>query len=187
MGKKAKVFTAVALAVGVSFMTGCASPARVDNMKVSGNAYQLSQETPLKASVAIQDVTGGKTTNPMWTSEVDSIGFKNALEDSLKAVGLYSPVQLGKYRLTAHLLELDQPLFGASMTVTAKVNYVLYEHATGKQIYSRTLEIPYTASFGDALLGVERLRLANEGAVRMNIKSLIDDLFMLKIQNVAIQ
>jgi hypothetical protein len=32
---------------------------------------------------------------------------------------------------------------------------------------------PYTANFGDALVAVERLRLANEGAMRENIKEII--------------
>ncbi|MCS6780659.1 MAG: hypothetical protein NZ555_13270 [Geminicoccaceae bacterium] len=34
----------------------------------------------------------------------------------------------------------------------------------------------YTATFADAALGVERLRLANEGSMRRNIETFIDRL-----------
>ena len=171
--------------LGVALLSGCASPARIGMMRVDGNPLQRIQQTPLRGMVSIQDVTGGQDTNPLWTSKVSSVDFKNAMEESLKAVGLYAPTQLGKYRLTAHLESLDQPLFGASLTVTARVNYVLYEQATGKNIYSRKIELPYTAKAFDALLATERLRLANEGAIRVKIKQLIDDLFALNIGNIA--
>ena len=72
------------------------------------------------------------------------------------------------------------------MTVTASVNYIVSERATGKEVFNRTVAVPYTAKFGDALMGVERLKLANEGAIRTNISQLIEELFRLKIDNVSI-
>ena len=146
-------------------------------MQVSGNIQQYMQKTPLRNNISIHDVIGGSETNPMWLSKVSSTGFKNALKNSLMAVGLYSPSQLGKYKLTAHLEELKQPLVGISMTVTAQVNYSLFEAKTGKEVYNKTINLPYTAKFVDAFNGSERLLLATEGAIRVNIKQLIDDLF----------
>ena len=45
------------------------------------------------------------------------------------------------------------------------------------------IQIGYTAKFSDSFLGAERLRLANEGAVKVNIQALIDDLNGLKLPN----
>ena len=67
------------------------------------------------------------------------------------------------------------------MTVTASINYVLTERASGKTVYTKTITLPYTAKFSDAFAGYERLRLANEGAARENIKQLIDELIALKL------
>lgn len=132
------------------------------------------------------DVTGGKATSPLWTSQVSTIGFKDALEVSLKNVGLFASYQQADYRLTAHLEALKQPVLGVSMTVTARVNYTLHEAASGKTVYAKSIELPYTAAFGDALLGSERLRLANEGAIRVNVEALLNDLFALQIEPVKV-
>lgn len=164
-------------------LTGCASSAKVESMVVSGTPEQRIQPTPLRQNISVLDVTGGKETNPMWTSQVSSGGFRAALEESLKEVGLFEMGSLGEYHLTAHLEDLKQPLIGASLTVRATVSYTLHEKSTGKTIYQRRIELPYTAAFSDSLYAVTRLKLANEGAIRVNINALINDLFLLEIDD----
>ena len=48
-------------------------------------------------------------------------------------------------------------------------------------MFEQAITTPYTAKAGDAFPGVERLRLANEGAVRQNITRLIDELARLRV------
>lgn len=168
-------------------LSGCATPARVDQMVVSGTPSQRIAATPLRNNVAIHDVTGGQETNPMWKSNVGSNEFSQALEESLRTVGLLAANrQAGSHTLSVHLQNVEQPFIGLDMTVTASVNYIVAERATGKEVFNRTVAVPYTAKFGDSLLGVERLKLANEGAIRTNISQLIEELFRLKIDNVSI-
>ena len=180
------VYSRSLLAIAFVMLAGCASPARVDQMSVSGNPSQRVAQTPFRNNLAIKDVTGGKETNPMWVSNVGSSEFEQALESSLRSVGLLAQRQSGKYQLTTHMERLEQPFMGIDMTVTAYVRYIVFERATGKEIYSKTVSVPYTAKFGDSLIAVERLRLANEGAVRVNITEFIDELFRLKINSVTI-
>ena len=68
------------------------------------------------------------------------------------------------------------------MTVTATVNYILTDTLSGQVIYERDIAIPYTAEFSEAFLGMERLRKANEGAARVNIKEFVDDLYELTFE-----
>jgi hypothetical protein len=179
------------LLLGTGFallMVGCATPARVDQMQVAApmatrTAMAIS---PMRETITIKDVTGGKDTNPMWVSSVSSSDFERALEASLKDAGLLSPNRQGsKYVLIANLAKLDQPMFGASMTVTASVRYSLLDRATNLEVFDRTLVTPYTAAWNDAFVGSERLKLANEGAVRMNIQQLIDALAAFKAVGVV--
>ena len=58
----------------------------------------------------------------------------------------------------------------------------LVEQATGKEVFSRTIPTSFTATVANAFVGVERLKLANEGAVRNNFAALIDELVRLQIQ-----
>ncbi len=182
-----KTILYLASVVMVVALTGCASPAKVENMATDGQPSQRVATTPLRNNLAVRDVTGGKETNPMWVSNVGSNEFEQALEASLKNVGLFAPKQAGDYFITAHLEKLDQPFIGISMTVTSSILYTVTERKTGKNIYTRSIVTPYTASFSDAALGVERLRLANEGSIRENIKQVIDDLFRLNMQNIAVK
>ncbi len=158
---------------------GCA--ARTSMMQSSGSIQQRIKQTPLRNNVSIKDVTSDNETNPLWASGVNSAKFKNVLEESFKAVGIYSPNSTGKYRLIVNLEEFSiGGIF--DITSTSRVKYILYKHKTGKNIYSNTLETSYTVNFGDSFVSEKILRLANEGAIRMNIKRLIDDLFELNIK-----
>lgn len=178
---------AVLLPIAIALLlTGCAAPARIDQMTSTASPAQRVLQTPLRANVAVRDVTGGKETNPMWVSNVGSSEFEQALEASLRDAGLLAPgKQAGKYMLVAHLENLDQPFGGFNMTVTATVSYSLAERATGKEVLNRRVSLPYTASLSSAFVGTERLRIANEGAVKVNIAKLIDELFAMKIDQVA--
>ena len=181
-----RITSTIAL-LSVSILAGCAAPARVDQMVSTAQPAQRFNQSPLKNNVAVKDVTGGKETNPMWKSNVGSTEFSEALEGSLRLVGLLAPSrQGGLYTLTAHLENLDQPILGFDMTVSASVVYNIVERKTGKSIFSRTIAAPYTATMGDAFNGTTRLKLANEGAVRTNISKLIDELLVLKIDGVSV-
>ena len=180
-------FNCVLALVCALMLGGCAAPARVDQMVVSGQPIQRVSQSPLRSNIAVSDVTGGRETNPMWKSNVGSSEFSQALESSLRTVGLLSPTrQSGNYTLTAHLQNVEQPAFGFDMTVTASILYAVVERKTGKTVFNRTIALPYTAKMGDAFAGVERLKLANEGAIRTNITRLIDELFTLKIEGVSV-
>lgn len=178
--------TATSLAIAL-LLTGCAAPARVDQMTANATPQQRIVQTPLRTSVAVKDVTGGKETNPMWVSNVGNSEFEQALESSLRDANLLANgKQAGKYMLVANLERVDQPMGGFDMTVTVGVMYSLVERATGKEILNRRISVPYTASFSSAFAGVERLRIANEGAVRANITKLIEELFSLNVEKIAL-
>ena len=103
-----------------AILAGCATPAAVEQMAVTLPVTQTN--LTLKNSVSVADVTGGRDTNPMWTSQVSSDGFRRALEQSLENAGMFNKVVAGsRYQLTADLSRLDQPFMGFDMTVTSTV------------------------------------------------------------------
>jgi hypothetical protein len=57
--------------------------------------------------------------------------------------------------------------------VTAKVHYTVVAAISQTVRLDTIMETPFTADFSDAFLGVERLRIANEGAMRENIDAII--------------
>ena len=108
-----KLLKIFATAIFISIITGCASGAKVENM-ISTKSADERYDDGLKEQVLVQDVSGGKKTNPAWTSEISNESFKNALTESLKERDLYS--ENGRYVLSVVLVEVAQPLFGFNTT-----------------------------------------------------------------------
>ncbi len=152
-------------------LSACAQKARMNAMIFDvTDATVINEASPLYQKVNVENVQGGEKTNPIWTSQVDNPEFAAALENTLRVHALLvEQGGSGRYKLTATLVSMDQPFIGASFTVTATVQYVLVDATSGALVFDETIAKPYTAKFSDAFLGAERLRLANEGAIRENI------------------
>lgn len=164
-----------ALALVATMLTAaCAQGARTDAM-IAVPAAPLPGASALRQAVAVGSVTGGQTTNPLLTSQVANEDFSAALRASLNARAMVD-LSGRRFRLDAVLTSLSQPLIGLNMTVTAVVTYRLTDGATGRVVFDRVIATPFTADFAASLLGVERLRIANEGAIRANITALLDAL-----------
>lgn len=155
-------------------------------MSATGSAQHRTLDTPLRNKLAIKDVTGGTETNPMWVSKVSSSDFWKALEASLESAGLLANRQAGDFVLTADLMKLEQPFVGLDMTVTSSVRYMVIERSSGRTVFDSTVTTPYTTRFSDALIASERLKLANEGAIRTNIGELLSQLMQIRIEEIAL-
>jgi len=157
-------------------LAGCASAADPTAMSVSVQATDRPFPQPLQHAMCVRDVTGGEKTNPLWASKVDNEGFKAALNNSLGSTGLAAADDAScHYKIDVNLLGLSQPGMGFDMKVTSHVNYKVYD-ATGQAFVLETIDAPYTATVGDAFVGVERLKLANEGSIRVSIQMFFDKL-----------
>ncbi|WP_460019406.1 hypothetical protein [Magnetospira thiophila] len=158
-------------------LVGCASPAEIQNMIISEKALIRAHPVPFKDSLIIALVDGGESTNPMWTSEVSNSGFRGALQGSLEKSSLLAPgLPESRFDLYATLNELNQPLFGLDLTVSSQVKYRVVERDSKKTWFDELVSAAYTATFSDSPLAVQRLRLANEGSIRENIKQFIQRL-----------
>ncbi len=163
------------LFVGVIVLTlfGCASGATKEGMTYMATT-PVNFSDALQGQVAVDKVEGGKSTNPMWSSQISDEAFAGALRASLEALGLLSDD--GHFKLRVTLQEVDQPVFGFDMTVTTVVRYELIDARTSQRIFDETIEAKHTATTSDAFAGVKRLQLANEGSAKNNIAEFIDRL-----------
>ena len=172
------IYTAhAALALTLAMLASCASPASPTAMVPSDANVRKKHNATVNVAV-----TGGHTTNPLWTSQVSNEDFKQALETSLTRYGVFSRViQDGSanYRLDVSLVRLKQPMVGFDMTVTAEVAWKLTDARSGRVLWQQTTTTPFTATVGDAFMGVQRLGLANEGAIRQSIKTGIEHISAL--------
>lgn len=170
----------VRAAIWLALMVGlaaCAQPAQVGGMVVQDQGSAAANH-PLRNAIALGAVTGGETTNPLWTSEVGAPEFAEALRRSLDGHGLLAPdPSEAVYVLDADLEKVAQPSGGLALTVTSTVSYRLTEPIGPERPpllrYEDTVTAPYTAELSDSLLMAQRLRLANEGSIRENVSRFI--------------
>ena len=173
--------TAVALA-------GCGAPTQPLPMVVTpADALQIRGWVPdaLMGQVAIATVKGGQDTNRWWGSKVSALALQQALEESLYAVGMkpLAPQPAARFELQAELVQLDQPLIpAAGVTVGVAVRYTLVDKAgEGRILYQRRIANNDEARLSEAILSPsDRLRIANERALRANIDTLLRDLVTLR-------
>jgi len=166
-------FAAVAIAaIGLS---GCATAAKPEAMVAKMQPTDRPFPQFLSHAMCVRNVTGGEKTNPLWVSKVDNDGFRSALGTSLDSAGLVAPTNACAYPIDVNLLGLSQPGIGFDMTVTSHVNYKVYD-PKAQPLVLETIDSPFTATVSDAFVGVERIRLANEGAIRLSIQMFFDKL-----------
>ncbi len=158
---------ALAVLAAMSGLAACATPSQ-----------PISMASPIAANVAVSDgdvgyrsvtavnVTGGRETNPLWTSQVSNEAFRTALESSLGEAG-YIGAEGRQMTVSASMARLEQPLFGLDMSVTSRVRYTVSQQ--GWTVFDETITASGSASPSDALIATERLRLANEASMQANI------------------
>ncbi len=167
----AGVATALALTAGLG---ACASAARPEAMVVLPSTTSAVVEGDFGyKSLRIINISGGTDTNPLLWSEVSSGAFRQALEDSLRVSGYLGSSETAPLQLTASLMDLRKPLAGFDLSVTSVARYTVRD-ASGEIIFDDTVSAVGTAKLGESFMAVERLRLANEYAIRENIKSFIE-------------
>src|SRR5215813_1608603 len=116
-------------------LAACATPAKVSAM-VGAPSVQMAANSPLKQSVQITSVVGGKDTNPLWTSQVANGDFQQALQQTLSQQGILTTTG-SRYKLDVALVEVKQPFIGLTYTVTSTVRYTLTETPSGRVAFDQ--------------------------------------------------
>lgn len=169
---RAKSSYAVVVAA-LLFLGGCASGATAPGMTVKAAEITAPARPEVAQAVGVSAVSGGQATDPLWTSQISNKDFAKALVSSLRNAGLLSEGANARYLVKAELIALEQPLVGFSMKVTSRIRYTLTDAKTGAVVFAEEIVAPHTATMGDAMIGTQRLRLANEGSARKSIAALI--------------
>lgn len=150
----------------IMLVSGCAARAS----RMVPDKFELSKT--MSGSVKVEESVGGRETNPLWTSQISSSAFTEALTESISKTGLFSTVIKegdADYILNVTLLSYDQPWVGIDFDVKMNTKWELTNAKTLTPVWTDTFETTYRAKLGDALLASERLQKANEGSVRTNI------------------
>ncbi len=164
-------FTIIALMI--LQLAACASGVRPEAMVAPVTTdVVITENSPLWKSTGIGDINGAAKNNPLWKSKVSKQGFEKALRETLNLHALLSDTG-GKYKINAVLKELRQPFLGLELAVTARVQYIVVRTQDNGVVFDREVTETHTAKFNESFVFSDRLNLANEGAIKENIKKFV--------------
>ncbi len=164
-------------ALSLACAGACAPPASYSAM-VAGVPLGHGAAPVYRNAITIGSVALGRDVGTPWTSSVSPDQVQQALVQTLANAGLGRPAN-GRFRLDGLLLTLSRPYAGFAMTVTAAIAWRLTDTTNGAVVYDRTLQGLGTATLDDAIDNNNRLRIADQRAVRANLQQLVQDLYGL--------
>jgi len=178
MSSRSLIAVATSVLVAASLLSGCATASKPDAMVAKPVAVTHASSSDVSVTVA-----GGQDTSKMGASQISDDAFAQALRDSITQSGLFKAVAAtgGRYKLSAFIGKVDQPMMGFSMTVKMEVSYTLVDTTSGKAVWSKNIASEHTAKASEAFAGVTRLRLANEGAAKDNIEQALAEMSTLQL------
>lgn len=153
--------------VSSSMLAGCASPSTALGM----TPKEINTTNKHTQSVTLA-VGGGTETSSTGKSQISDTAFSDAISNAITSSKVFSSVIKGSGGdtvLTVTIFNIDQPSFGFSFTVKMEAGWTLKRADSGAVIWQESIKSEHTATTSDAFAGVERLRLANEGAAKNNI------------------
>lgn len=166
----------------LALLGACAQPVTPSAMVPDVAGISVGPTSAYRGAISVGQVSGGHPTSSLGVSQVSDADLRDALVRTLMDAGLGQTgghTGGGRFQLDAVLQRLEQPFAGFAMTVSATIAYRLTEVATGRMVYDNTITTPATATLDDAIDGNVRLKIANERAVRANLRQLVEALYAL--------
>ncbi len=163
------------LAMPILLAQGCAQAPEVDAMVPH---LKMSTAARTEKTLAIVRAKGGAETNPFMAPVIENEGFRHALKIAIERAGLFRKVfydQNGDYLLYPEIVVQDV-VAGLSMTSVLTVRYRLVEAWTRDELWNARVPSRYDAALAEALYGLSRVRKAQEGSVRENLRAALEQL-----------
>ncbi|MFO1079707.1 MAG: hypothetical protein U1E23_03650 [Reyranellaceae bacterium] len=165
----------------LALLGACASPSMYapEPPILSGLDVARGPAPSLRNAIAVGSVILGPDGGQPWRGNVSAADIQATLARTLAEANLGGTAAGGRFRLDGALLTLQRPYAGFAMTVTAQIAWRLTDGATGAVVYDQTLTSLGSASLDDAITNETRLRIADERAVRANLRMLVEALYAL--------
>lgn len=165
--------------VALALLSGCATASNPTPLAATEFVPQQKHSSTISVSA-----TGGSETSSVGASQISNAAIVESVSQTIRQSGLFAQVVAAaetNYRLEVHLVRLQQPMFGGTFTVQLEMNWRLLDPA-GNPVWQKAVISSGTATMGDAFVGVTRLRLANENALRANIRDALTQIGALQLK-----
>ena len=129
------------------------------------------------------EVSGGRPTSSTDVPQISNEDFtwRCDVRSNRAARSRGRPQPPADYRLIAYIGQLDSPMMGMTVRVDMEVGYQLIEVAANRPVWRKSIKTQYTVPSDKAYAFVDRVRIGNEAAARMNIEQMLSEVAALKL------
>lgn len=175
--KPIRILAAFVFAAATLALSGCLSVSKSTDMVVT---VAPVNKHPQSLSVSVSSIRPPNIAN---TDILTTTEFAEAIKTSISQSGLFARIaaDAADYDLAVEIVRVDLPLMGFSMTVSMEATWRLMRRGDSNPVWQKAVMSTFTAKAGEAFVGATRVRLANEGAARNNIKDAITAMSELKL------
>ena len=174
-----RILSGIALAAATFGMSGCLSVSKSADMVA--NVSNIVNKHPESLSVSVSSIRPPNIAN---TDILSTAEFTEAIKTSILQSGVFARTAAtgaADYDLGVEIVRVDLPMMGFSMTVTMEATWRLMRRGDQKPVWQKAIMSTFTARASEAFAGATRVRLANEGAARENIKDAITQMGALTL------
>lgn len=156
-----KVFSVLLVLGGAAVLTACSTVTKTESMTPEPITVSVNKNSDSVALMISGEARGLNIDN-----------FKQALADAIVSNQLFSGVgDDSPYLLEVVLHEITQPMFGGSFTVATRSTWKLFRLSDREMLWTDEVTSTYSGGMEGGFVGMNRLRVATEGAARENISS----------------
>ncbi|MEL6317765.1 MAG: hypothetical protein AAFR16_09040 [Pseudomonadota bacterium] len=167
-------FAAALLLTGA--LGACASNVRTTALVPEATAQSLAPEdSPLHRNISIGRVDGGAETKTLGLTQVSASELQEALQNAMLLASMLGGTD-SALTVDATLEKLEQPQLAVNLEVISTIFYRVRSIRTGAIVYQERIVTPHTTQFTESIIRSERQRLANEGAIKENIRVFLEKL-----------
>jgi len=150
------------------FLCGCSQ--KLNQEAMTPYWVKTVNKHPQTVTVA---VSGGQSASADGPVKISNDQITAAIVDTINSSGVFSkviPVSGGDYILSVALVDMDRPMFGASMTVKLSADWTLRKADSNQIVWQQNIRSENTVPFDAAFAGSTRGKMATAGAVNDNVK-----------------
>ena len=123
-------------------------------------------------SVIVQTIGGSETRSLTDSTNISDADLKTAIEDAITQKEVFARIVQGSgadYELSVRVIYLARPVYGFTLTVDMETIWTLTKISDNSIVMRKAIKSAGTATGGDSLIGLVRVRVAVENAARGNI------------------
>jgi hypothetical protein len=136
-----------------------------------GGCASIAPEQITPRDLLLDQIEGKSNVRVSGSNEqiIKNEDLKLAVESAILSSQLFSGMGRN-LNVNVSVLSIKNPMFGMDLTAEARVRWQIFNADSKEEIFNSVFSSSHTSTVGDHVVAVQRLKMANQEALRKNIE-----------------